>query len=195
VFAEALASFTFILVAYQDFKERMVSDWVWIPAAIAIPVSIWESGNLWWLAASKLSILAVAAIATYFLGVFGQADSIALFFMGVGTSYLSPLPQLIGMSIASLVHISYLALRSGSIRIEKFMSVEEAERQNVWIPREIESEGVRVQLSSSPEEAWDSLKKYEGSNAMVKVSYGVPLAGYMAIGYTAAFIALVLKLI
>src|SRR5579875_2359904 len=151
----------------------MVSDWVWIPAAIAIPVSFWESGNLWWLTASKLAILAVAAVATYFLGVFGQADSIALFFMlvffladsfafffmGIVSGYLSPLPQLICMCIASLVHISYLALRSGSIRIEKFMSVEEAERQNVWIPREVEAEGARVQLSSSPEEAWESLKK------------------------------------
>jgi len=187
VFAEALASITFALVAYQDFKERMVSDWVWIPSAIAIPILFWESG---WLTAAKLAILAIAALATYLLGIFGQADSVALFFMGIGTSYLSPLPQLIGMSIASLIHISYLALKSGSLRIERFMSVEEAQSQNVWIPREVEADGRRVELSSSPEEAWDSLKKYEGSNARVKVSYGVPLAGYMAIGYIAAFIAL-----
>ncbi|MEM0117313.1 MAG: hypothetical protein QXV32_02595 [Conexivisphaerales archaeon] len=195
MFAEALASVTFALVCYQDFKERMVSDWVWIPAIAAVPVSLWESGGSLWLTAVKLGIIGVAALATFLLGIFGQADSISLFFMGIGTSLLSPFPQLLGMSIAALLHISYLIIRAGSLRIEKYMSIEEAEKQNVWIPREIEADGEKIDLSASPEEAWESLKKYEGKNARVKVSYGVPLAGYMGIGYIASFIVMLLRFV
>jgi hypothetical protein len=194
LFAEAIASVTFCLVLYQDFKDRLVSDLVWIPAALAVPVMLWEAGTLWWLAAVKLGVLAAAAIVVWAAGFFGEADAVSLAFMGIGTSILSPLPQLVGMSVASISHIFYLVVRHRSFRIERMMTVEEAEKQNVWIPREVEMDGKSVELDPSPEKAWGSLKKFEGTEAVVRGSYGVPLAGYMAIGYIAAFVSLLLNL-
>lgn len=193
MYAEALVSLTYMIVAYQDFRERMVSDWVWIPAIVSLPIFLWESHSLWWLSAIKLGIIGAAALASLLLGIFGQADSVALLFMGVGTGFLSPLPQLVGMSVAALAHISYLVVKSGSFKIERVMSLEEAEKQNVWIPRKVEVDGRSVELKGSPEEVWGALKEYEGKNAKVRGSYGVPLAGYMAIGYIAAFLAMLFQ--
>ncbi len=186
--AEALASITFAIVIYQDFKERMVSDLAWIPAVVSLPVLFYESANDWRLTVFKLIVVAIVAGVSWLIGAFGQADSIALAFMGISTYALSPLPQFILMSVAALVHISWLMIKNRSFRIERTMSVEQALEQSVWIPKRLRFEDKEIQLSTNPEEAWQALDEYKGKKGEVIATYGVPLAAYMGIGYILAFI-------
>jgi hypothetical protein len=190
LYAETLASITFTLVAYQDFKERMVSDYVWIPAILAGVVMLWERPDVWIFSLVKVGIFGALGALSILLGLFGQADGLTIIAMAVGTSTLSPIPQMFAAALVAMTHILYLVIRHGSLKIEKTMPVEEAVKQNVWIPLEVICDGQTLELHSSPEKAWDALKGYLGRNATVKASYGVPFAGYLAIGYLVAFVAL-----
>jgi len=192
MYAELLASVTFALVAYQDFRDRMVSDYAWIPAILAGVVMLWEQPEIWQLSLLKVGIFGAFGALSILLGLFGQADGLAIIAMSIGTSTFSPLPQMLAAAIIALAHITYLVVRHGSFKIEKTMTVEEAVKQNVWIPLEVTCGGIVVELKGSPEEAWDALQGYLGKDATVKASYGVPFAGYLAIGYIAAFAALAL---
>lgn len=189
MYTEMLASITFALVAYQDFKERMVSDYVWIPVIVAGVVMLWERPDVWQFSLAKVGIFAALGLLSIALGLFGQADGLTIIAMSVGTAPLSPIPQLFGAAVVAIAHIGYLAIRHGSLKIEKSMPVEEAVKQNVWIPLEVTCEGKTVELEGSPEKAWDALQGYVGKGATVKASYGVPFAGYLAVGYIAAFAA------
>ena len=190
MYAEILASITFALVAYQDLRERMVSDYVWIPAILAGVVMLWERSDVWVLSLAKVGVFGALGALSIILGLFGQADGLTIIAMAVGTSTLSPVPQMFAAAMVAIAHILYLAIRHGSLKIEKTMAVEEAVKQNVWIPLEVTCDGQTVELDSSPEKAWNALEGYLGRGATVKTSYGVPFAGYLAIGYLAAFVAL-----
>ncbi len=192
MYAELLASITFALVAYQDFRERMVSDYVWIPAILGGVVMLWERPDVWIFSLAKVGIFGALGSLAIILGLFGQADGLTIIAMAVGTSTLSPIPQMFAAAMVAVAHIGYLVIRHGSLKIEKTMPVEEAIKQNVWIPLEVTCDGVVTELESSPEKAWDALQGYLGKNATVKTSYGVPFAGYLAIGYLAAFVVLAL---
>ncbi len=196
MYAEILASITFALVAYQDFRERMVSDYVWIPAILAGVVMLWERPEVWVFSLAKVGIFGALGALSILLGLFGQADGLTIIAMAVGTSVYSPIPQMFAAAVVAIAHILYLAIRHGSLKIEKTMPVEEAVKQNVWIPLEVTCDGKTVELDSSPEKAWDALKDYLGKGATVKASYGVPFAGYLAVGYLVAFaVLLVLGLV
>jgi hypothetical protein len=190
LYAEILASITFALVAYQDLRERMVSDYVWIPAILAGIVMLWERPDVWVLSLAKVGVFGALGALSIILGLFGQADGLTIIAMAVGTSTFSPIPQMFAAAMVAIAHILYLAIRHGSLKIEKTMAVEEAAKQNVWIPLEVTCDGQTVELDSSPEKAWNALEGYLGRGATVKTSYGVPFAGYLAIGYLAAFVAL-----
>jgi hypothetical protein len=246
--AEAIASISFALVCYQDFKERMVSDLAWLPAVIAVPVAMWEAGPLWWIVVAKIGFLAFVSMVGLLLQAFGEGDAIGLTLMGVGVSTFSPLPQLVAMAVAALLSITILGLRFGTLRVEKVIPLEEAAKQNIWIPVEIIVNGSSVEPrgpihnrsklykmimvmfgagvglansytlvrslgliytypekaalimllgvvagislgylvqrgGSKYEDAWESLNQYKDMQASVKVAYGVPLVGYMGIGY------------
>jgi hypothetical protein len=193
LYAEILASSTFALVAYQDFRDRMVSDWAWAPAAVGAVVVFLERPELIDLSAAKLGLFALLGLLSVLLGAFGQADGLALAFMSVGTSYLSPLPQLFAASAMALGHILFLYARSGFRKVERTMTVEEALRQNVWIPQEVTSDGKVSKLDHSPEKAWKQLEGYVGKGAVVRATYGVPLSGYLALGYLVGFVYLMLN--
>jgi len=190
LYAEILASITFALVAYQDFRERMVSDYVWIPAIVAGVVMLWERPEVWVFSLAKVGIFGALGALSILLGLFGQADGLTIIAMAVGTSTLSPIPQMFAAAVVAIGHILFLAVRHGSLKIEKIMPVEEAVKQNVWIPLEVTSEGQTVELDSSPEKAWKALEGYLGKGATVRTSYGVPFAGYLAVGYIVAFAVL-----
>jgi len=193
LYAEILASITFALVAYQDFRERMVSDYVWIPAIVAGVVMLWERPDVWVFSLAKVGIFGALGALSIIFGIFGQADGLTIIAMAVGTSTFSPLPQMLAGALVAIAHICYLLVRHGSLKIEKTMPVEEAIKQNVWIPLEVTCDGRTVELDASPEKAWDSLEGYVGKNATVKTSYGVPFAGYLAVGYLLAFGALLVQ--
>jgi len=190
MYAEILASITFALVAYQDFRERMVSDYVWMPAIVGGAVMLWERPDVWVFSLAKVGIFGAFGALSIILGVFGQADGLSIIAMAVGTSTYSPIPQMLAAAVVALIHIGYLVIRHGSLKIERVMPVEEAIKQNVWIPLEVTCDGTVTELDGSPEKAWDALQGYLGRGATVKTSYGVPFAGYLAIGYLAAFAAM-----
>jgi len=188
MYAELLATVTFTLVAYQDFRERLVADWAWVPAAAGAVLMFIERPAIADLLALKLALFVLVGLASIYLGVFGQADGLALMAMPVGVSVLSPMPQLFGGAIVALAHIAYLFVINGFKKLEKTFPVEEAVKQDVWIPLEVTCESQTTELSHSPERAWEELEKFVGRNAVVRASYGVPFAGYLAIGYISAFL-------
>jgi hypothetical protein len=190
LYAEILASITFALVAYQDFRERMVSDYVWIPAIVAGVVMLWERPEVWVFSLAKVGIFGALGALSIIFGLFGQADGLTIIAMAVGTSVFSPIPQMFAAAVVAMSHILYLAVRHGSLKIEKTMPVEEAVKQNTWIPLEVTCDGQMVELDNSPEKAWNALEGYLGKGATVKASYGVPFAGYLAVGYLVAFVVL-----
>ena len=78
--AQLLIGASFAAASYQDVKERAVSDIVWVPALVGAAYVIYskfpdlEVQLIW------LGLIGAIAILFVYLGLVGQADSIALVF-------------------------------------------------------------------------------------------------------------------
>ncbi|MEM3361634.1 MAG: hypothetical protein QXV85_10570, partial [Candidatus Bathyarchaeia archaeon] len=60
-----------------------------------------------------------------------------------------------------------------------------------WVPKALEyDDGKIVFLPTSPEKALDQVKQCCGKNVRVHCDYGIPLAGYVAVGYILKFFLL-----
>lgn len=178
-------SASWLLAAYQDVRDRWVSDYVWVPAFVGGALLLLRSvGPLLALLVIKIAGLVVLSYAWRRLGLMADADAIGFPLITLSRNLASPLPELITSLVVALVYITAARLKHGGF--EKTMSPDEALRQNVWIPKKVVNVRTREvrELRGRPEEAWESLKKYSGSREYVVVSgYGVPLVAFFGMGY------------
>ncbi len=172
------------MASYQDVKERVVSDIVWIPALVGTAYIIYsmfpdlEVQLIW------LGLIGGIAILFAYLGVVGQADSIALIFFAADPYQLSPIFPFIAGAVVALGHIGYEgvvgnAWGTKTIPIERFL------KEQKWIPEAVIIDGVREKVDSDVNVARDEVEAKQKPGSMVEVKYGVPTVAYLGIGYLA----------
>lgn len=189
---EVPVCFSMAVIAYQDFRFRLVDDWAFLPAVLFIPLAYILMPWTLFPALFKAAMLGLLGILVYKLGLAAQADGLTLPLLGLSTGLMSPLPAIIGAGIVAGAHITYLFVKHGLKGFSRVMSVEEALKNDKWIPRTVEVEGKVIELPKSPEKAWEMLKDFELTEARVHTSFGTPLAGYLALGYLAYFLLRIL---
>ena len=176
------------IIAYQDFKNRLVDDWAFLPSLIFFPLALLIYPHILTPVIVKALIMGLLGLLVYKLGLAAQADAIILPLLTFSTGALSPLPSFVGAGIVGLTHISYVFLKRGSKGFSKIVSVEDALKDDKWIPRKVILGDVEEELPMPPEKAWDKLREYRDEKAEVLVSFGTPLAGYFALGYLGYFL-------
>jgi hypothetical protein len=194
VYAQLLLGASFLIASYQDVKNRAVSDLAWIPA-VAGTVYIFYYDFTVTTAALELEVARVAlvggiAFAFAFFGGIGEADAIAIAFVAADPYPFSPIPALFAGGAVALAHIGYEYIVGNAkggqvIPIEKFL------KEQRWIPKALIKDGVKIEVNRDVNLAREEVEAKQSPGAMVEVSYGVPTAAYLGVGYAAFLIYLV----
>jgi hypothetical protein len=182
---------SFAIAAYQDVKDRAVSDLVWIPAVAGAAYSIyWEYPNLEFPIA-KLALVAVVVLVFTVPGRIGQADAIALVLIAADPYSLSPIVPLLATAVVTAIHIAYEFL-VGNVRGTKTIPMERFLREQRWIPKAVLSDGTRREVSKDVNKAREEVEASNGQGALVEVTYGVPTVAYLGVGYVAYLVLMLL---
>jgi len=193
LYAQLLIAASFAVAAYQDVKDRAVSDLVWIPAvagAVYVVYSLIASSSpdiVFFVV--KVALIGGIALGFTFLGAVGQADAIALVFIAADPYPLSPFGPLIATAAVALVHIGY-EFAIGNARGAKTIPMAQFLREQRWIPKAILSDGTRTEVNSDVNVARDEVEAAQKSDAEVEVRYGVPTVAYLGVGYVAYLVYL-----
>lgn len=175
-----------LVVAYQDFKYRMVDDRAFLPALAFFPLLYWLSPEMLAPVLMKVAMLGCLGLAIYLLGLAAQADAIILPLLALSSDELSPITTFLFSGIVASAHLIYATCKYK--KFERVVDVEGALMDGTWIPVRVIRDGVEEELPRSPEKAWKKLEEFRGENVKVVVSFGTPLAGYFALGYVAHFL-------
>jgi hypothetical protein len=194
LYAQLLIAASFAIAAYQDVKDRAVSDLVWIPAAFGVVYifySLFRVGNLMGIEflILKMALIGGIALAFAYFGGIGEADAIAIAFVASDPYSLSPLPPLFATAIVSLGHIGY-EFAIGNARGDRLIPMQQFLREQRWIPRAIVSDGARTEVSGDVNVAREEVEAANKPEAQVEVRYGVPTVAYLGVGYVAYLVYL-----
>ena len=124
-----------------------------------------------------------------YLGLLGQADSIALVFFAADPRQLSPIFPLIAGAAVAIGHIGY-EVAAGNARGAKIIPIERFLKEQKWIPDAIIKDGVRTEVDSDVNIARDEVEAKQTPGAMVEVKYGVPTVAYLGLGYIVCIVGL-----
>jgi len=180
-----------MIAAYQDIKDRAVSDIVWVPAIIGVAYAVYSMyPNVEFLVA-KIGLVGAISLAFVLLGYMGQADGIAFTFLASDPLPLSPIPPLFGTAVVALSHIGYEyffgdAKGSPTIPMAQFL------KEQKWIPKAVIVNGERRELDRDVNVARELAAKERVEGAMVEVTYGVPTVAYLGFGYLAYLVYLLI---
>ena len=187
MYAQLLIAASFAIAAYQDVRERAVSDLAWLPAIAGVAYVVYSL-----LASSltedlefvvvKVALIGGIALAFAFFGGIGQADAIALAFLAADPYTLSPLIALFATSIVALIHIGY-EFAAGNARGAKTIPMAQFLREQRWIPKAIVSGETRAEVNNDVNVAREEVEAAGKPDAMVEVRYGVPTVAYLGVGY------------
>ena len=189
MYAQLLVAVSFAIAAYQDVKDRAVSDLVWIPAAVGVVYIFYSFYHISNFLGTEFLILKLAliggiALAFAYFGGIGEADAIAIAFVAADPYSLSPLPPLFATAIVSLVHIGY-EFAVGNAKGDRLIPMQQFLREQRWIPRAIVSDGARTEVSADVNVAREEVEASNKPEAQVEVRYGVPTVAYLGVGYVA----------
>jgi hypothetical protein len=196
LYAQLLIAVSFAIASYQDFKERAVSDLVWIPAVVGTAYVVYSyyafypTQSLEFLLI-KIALIGGIALAFAFFGGIGQADAIAIAFVAADPYPLSPVPPLFAAAFVALSHIGY-EYAVGNARGGRTIPMEQFLREQRWIPKAVIANEVRTEVNRDVNVAREEVEAMNLQNASVEVSYGVPTVAYLGIGYVVYLVYLVL---
>ena len=180
-----------LMIAYQDFRYRLVDDWAFVPAIAFIPLLYWLDPGMLVPVLMKAAILGGFGLAIYFFGLAAQADAIVLPLLALSTDELSPMTTFLFTGLIAGMHVLYVM--SKYRKLERVVDVESALKDDTWIPKKvIEEDGGEEELPMPPEKAWKKLEEFREKDVKVMVSFGTPLAGYFALGYLAHFLLMLI---
>jgi Flp pilus assembly protein protease CpaA len=196
LYGQILIAASFAVAAYQDLKERAVSDLVWIPAVAGtafIFYSLATTGQYTDLEFDALRILLLGGMSfvMVYFGVLGEADCIALVFFAADPYVLGVFFAIIGAVIVLIPHLGYVML-TGEGRGSHVVSVERFLKEQKWIPRATMSGGVRSEVDSDVNKAREEVERVQKEGMQVEVVYGVPDVLYFGLGYVLYLAYLVL---
>lgn len=182
MFLQILMAASFLIAGYQDVRERLVSDLVWIPAIIGVVLAFYfvPSQDLYLLV--RIAIIGAIAFGVTWYGLVGQADGIAFVLVVADPTPLAPLPVLFAIAAVALAHIGYLYV-AGLTGKDKVISLQQFKSEARWIPRAIIIGGERRDVDKDVNVSREDVEKVTDETAMVDVQYGVPTVAYIAAGY------------
>lgn len=195
MYAQLLIAASFAAAAYQDVRERAVSDLVWIPGGVG------AAYVLYWVYTQQtpvdmeffiLKVALVGGVGAVFtlIGSIGEADAIAMALVAADPWILSPFAPLIGAAALALSHIGY-EFAIGNARGTKTIPMERFLKEQCWIPGAIVSEEGRTEVSDDVNVAREEVEASGKQGASVEVKYGVPTVAYLGAGYLAYVVYLI----
>jgi hypothetical protein len=189
VYYQLLMLASFLLAGYQDARERLVSDFYWIPGIIAAVLAVAFLPSMDFLLVARITLIGVIAFAFAWFGFIGQADAIALALVASDPTPYAPIPVLLGTGVVAMAHIGYLYAR-GTARKSRLVTLEEFRSQAKWIPKALVVNGVRREITSDVNVSRELTEEHASAGAeeaaattMVEVQYGVPQVTYIAAGF------------
>lgn len=185
---------SFLLAGYQDARERLVSDYYWIPGIIAAVLVIAFLPSLDFVILARVTLIGVLAFVFTWFGFIGQADAIALTLISSDPTPYAPIPVLIATGVIALAHIGYL-YATGKTGKAKVVTLAEFRSQAKWIPKALVVNGVRQELTNDVNVSRELAEEHasagpDDATTMVEVQYGVPQVTYIAAGFVAYLVFL-----
>ena len=196
MYGQILIAASFAVAAYQDLKDRAVSDLVWIPAIAGTAFIFYSLAMMGQYAdlefdAIRVLLLGGIAFAMVRFGVLGEADLIALVFFAADPYALGVFFAVIGAVLVLVPHLAYVLL-TGEGRGSHIIPVAQFLREQKWIPKATVVEGVRREVDSDVNRAREEVEGLQKEGMQVEVVYGVPDVLYFGIGYVIYLAYLVL---
>ena len=196
MYGQILIAASFAVAAYQDLKDRAVSDLVWIPAIAGTAFIFYSLATMGQYAdlefdAIRVLLLGGIAFAMVRFGVLGEADLIALVFFAADPYALGVFFAVIGAVLVLVPHLAYVLL-TGEGRGSHIIPVAQFLREQKWIPKATVVEGVRREVDSDVNRAREEVEGLQKEGMQVEVVYGVPDVLYFGIGYVIYLAYLVL---
>jgi Flp pilus assembly protein protease CpaA len=187
VYYQLLMLASLLLAGYQDARERLVSDYYWIPGIIAAVVAVAFLPSMDFLLVARITLIGVIAFAFTWFGFIGQADAIALTLISSDPTPYAPIPVLLATGVVSLAHIGYL-YATGTTRKPKLITLQEFRTQAKWIPKALVINGERKEITNDVNVSRELAEEHatsgpEDATTMVEVQYGVPQVTYIAAGF------------
>jgi hypothetical protein len=193
VYYQLLMLASFLLAGYQDARERLVSDYYWIPGIIGAALAVIFLPSMDLILVARITLIGVIAFAFAWFGFIGQADAIALALVASDPTPYAPIPVLVATGVVAIVHIGYLYIK-GIASKSHLVTLSEFRSQAKWIPKALVVDGERREITNdvniSRELAEEHAKTADEDTAeadkktttMVEVQYGVPQVTYIAAG-------------
>jgi len=194
VYYQLLMLASFLLAGYQDARERLVSDYYWIPGIIAAVLAVAFLPSMDFLLIARITLIGAIAFAFTWFGFVGQADAIALALVASDPTPYAPIPVLLGTGVVAIAHIGYLYI-SGTAGKSRLVTLEEFRTQAKWIPKALVVNGERREITSDVNVSRELAEEHattgaEDATTMVEVQYGVPQVTYIAAGFVAYLVYL-----
>jgi len=196
MYGQILIAASFAVAAYQDLKERAVSDLVWIPAiagAAFVFYSMATTGHVTDLEFDALRVVLLGGIGfvMVYFGMLGEADMIALVFFAADPYSLGVFFAIIGAIVVLVPHIGYVYL-TGEGRGTHVIPISRFLTEQKWIPKATVLDGVRQEVDSDVNKAREEVESRQTERMQVEVVYGVPDVLYFGLGYIIYLVYLVL---
>ena len=194
MYAQVLIAVSFAVAAYQDIRDRAVSDLVWIPAVAGFGYVLYSFyiGAVpdFWFFLVRLVLIGGVALGFTVFGYVGQADGIAIALIAADPYMLSPMIPLLAAAAVALGHIGY-EFGVGNARGKKTVPMSQFLKEQRWIPKAILSGDARTEVTNDVNAAREEVEAANKPDAVVEVKYGVPTVAYLGIGYVAYLLYLV----
>jgi hypothetical protein len=193
VYYQLLMLASFLLAGYQDARERLVSDYYWIPGILAAVLVVAFLPSMDFILLARITLIGVIAFAFTWFGFIGQADAIALTLIASDPTPFAPIPVLLATGVVALAHIGYLYAK-GTAR-SHLITLKEFQTQAKWIPKALVVNGVRREITNDVNVSRELTEEHatagpEDATTMVEVQYGVPQVTYIAAGFVAYLVYL-----
>jgi hypothetical protein len=182
LFLQILMAASFLIAGYQDVRERLVSDLVWIPAIVGVALALYLVPSEDIVLLVRIGIIGAIALAITRFGLVGEADGIAFVLVVADPTPLAPIPVLFAVAAVALSHIGYL-YATGLAGKNKVIGISQFRREARWIPKAVIIGEEKKEVDSNVNISREDVEKVADESAMVEVQYGVPTVAYIAAGY------------
>ena len=182
LFLQILMAVSFLIGGYQDLKERLVSDLVWIPAIVGIVLVFYFDSPQAILLLVLLGVVGAIAFASTWLGFLGDADGIALIMILAWFVNADLLALALSFAAMAALVFPYLYL-TGMFRKEIIIPIQQFKSEAKWIPKAVIIGGNRSEMPKDVNVSHDEVEKITDQSAMVEVQYGVANITVLAVAF------------
>jgi hypothetical protein len=182
LFLQILMAVSFLIAGYQDFKDRAVSDIVWIPAIFGVVLAFFFTPSQDLFLLLRIGIIGAVAFGVTWYGLLGQADGIAFVLLVAQVSAMELFPLLVSIAGVALLAIGILYL-TGRAGKDKTITIRQFKAEARWIPKTVIIGGEKKEVDKNVNISREEVEKVTDETAMVVVQYGVPNIEYIAAGY------------